>query len=608
MKFEPKDRDELAKIGVISLLDLALTLPKSFEDTTLANEPKEGQVCIDVTIRSTSRARGGMLVAISFCEAWQSSVKIVIFNAKPWHFGAFKVGKKMMITGVASHAFGAWQVINPRIITKSGEIVPKYRTTLKDERLKNLVSKYINFEILTNEGLDEREANFILSLQNANERSIEILNELKSKNEGLQTLKFIEIFNYIKKLSGKKIYFKSQKIVPFDIGEWLKNLPFTPTNDQLNAINDIRADLAHGEAKRRVVMGDVGSGKTLVILAAALSVYPGCAVLMAPTSILCEQIYNEAKRLMPRFMNVMLVKSGDKNLDFSGVNFIIGTHVLLYQELPPVPLVMVDEQHRFGSSQRGKIEQMTRKGDLHANFVQFSATPIPRTLSLIQSSLVEFSFLKQMPFEKYIKTQILKPADFASLLAHIKAQISSGRQTIIVYPLVEGSENLNYQSLSEAQRFWLQNFKNVFITHGKDREKEEILRRFKQRGDILLSTTVVEVGISLPRLSTIVIVGAERLGLATLHQLRGRVGRNGGSGFCFLFTKLKNPPERLVEFCSTTDGFEIAQLDLKNRQSGDILNGTLQHGATFEYYAYEEEITQAAKDRLDAVLGFASRK
>ena len=134
------------------------------------------------------------------------------------------------------------------------------------------------------------------------------------------------------------------------------------------------------------------------------------------------------------------------------------------------------------------------------------------------------------------------------------------------------------------------------------------MRQFKQRGDILLSTTVVEVGISLPRLSTIVIVGAERLGLATLHQLRGRVGRNGGSGFCFLFTKLKNPPERLVEFCSTTDGFEIAQLDLKNRQSGDILNGTLQHGATFEYYAYEEEITQAAKDRLDAVLGFASRK
>ena len=242
MKFEPKDRDELAKIGVTSLLDLALTLPKSFEDTTLANEPKEGQVCIDVTIRSTSRARGGMLVAISFCEAWQSSVKIVIFNAKPWHVGAFKVGKKMMITGVVSHAFCAWQVINPRIITKPGEIVPKYRTAIKDERLKTLVSKYINFEILTNEGLDEREANFILSLQNANERSIEILNELKSKNEGLQTLKFIEIFNYIKKLSGKKIHFKSQKIVPFDIGEWLKNLPFTPTNDQLNAINDIRAD------------------------------------------------------------------------------------------------------------------------------------------------------------------------------------------------------------------------------------------------------------------------------------------------------------------------------------------------------------------------------
>ena len=454
---------------------------------------------------------------------------------------------------------------------------------------------------------------------------------------GEDVLKFVEIYNYLKKLNAKKTHFKAPKIKLFDISKWLKNLPFAPTDDQLNAIADLRADFSGEQAVRRVVMGDVGSGKTLVMLAAALSVYPSAALIMAPTSILAEQIYAEAVRLLPDFMRVLLVKSGDKP-EFDGVNLIIGTHVLLYQNLPAAPLVMIDEQHRFGSNQREKINALasgelwrdpqldeadgefggkfkegeqsnlteispqnrqTKTADeTRAHVVQFSATPIPRTLSMIQSSFAEFSFLRQMPFEKHIHTQILQSADFGELLTHIKAQIDKGKQVAVIYPLVESSENSNYQGLEEAQGFWRANFANVYVTHGKDKEKEQVLREFRERGDVLLSTTVVEVGISLPRLSTIVIVGAERLGLASLHQLRGRVGRNGGSGFCFLFTKLKNPPSRLMEFCETLDGFKIAEIDLKNRQSGDILNGAFQHGATFEYYDYEEEITQAAKDRL----------
>ena len=461
-----------------------------------------------------------------------------------------------------------------------------------------------------------------------------MLDALVLEKTGADVLKFVEIYNYLKKLNAKKTHFKAPKIKLFDISEWLKNLPFTPTLDQLNAIADLRADFSGEEAVRRVVMGDVGSGKTLVMLAAALSVYPGPALIMAPTSILAEQIYAEATRLLPDFMRVLLVKSGDKP-EFDGINLIVGTHVLLYQSLPAVPLVMIDEQHRFGSNQREKINALASGGlgqdpqldaaegefdgseqtnltaiepekrnkqtktadETRAHVVQFSATPIPRTLSMIQSSFAEFSFLRQMPFEKHIHTQILQSADFGELLAHIKSQIAKGKQVAVIYPLVEGSESSNYQGLEEAQGFWRANFANVYVTHGKDKEKEQVLREFRGCGDVLLSTTVVEVGISLPRLSTIVIVGAERLGLASLHQLRGRVGRNGGSGFCFLFTKLKNPPSRLREFCQTLDGFKIAEIDLKNRQSGDILNGAFQHGATFEYYDYEEEITQAAKDR-----------
>ncbi|WP_103567661.1 ATP-dependent DNA helicase RecG [Campylobacter concisus] len=597
MKFEASDRVKLLKIGVLSLLDLALVLPKGFEDTTIAKSPREGQVCINVKITSLA-SRHGMLTALAFCEQWQSSVKIVIFNAKSWHYGAFKTGKEMAIYGLCSYAFGSWQIVNPKITTKIGQIVPKFKTELKDEELKKLILKYLNLQNLMSEGLNEKEAKFLADLQRLDEQSVQILYRLKNGGEGVEILKFVEIFNYIKKLSAKKTYFKSPKIKLFDISSWLKGLPFTPTNDQLNAVNDIRDDLAATQAKRRVIMGDVGSGKTLVILAAALSVYPQSAILMAPTSILSEQIYNEAKRLLPPFMNVMLVRSGEKKIDFSGTNLIVGTHALLFHELPNSPLVMVDEQHRFGSNQRKKIEELASNEDERANFVQFSATPIPRTLSLIQSEIVNFSFLKQMPFKKNIMSQILGASEFGYLLAHIKKQLESGFQVAIIYPLVESSESSNYQSLSEAQGFWLKNFKNVFVTHGKDKEKEEILRRFREEGEILLSTTVVEVGISLPRLNTIVIVGVERLGLATLHQLRGRVGRNGGDGYCFLFTKLKEAPARLKEFCATNDGFKVAELDLKNRQSGDILNGFFQHGATFNFYDYEDDITQAAKARV----------
>ena len=597
MKFEASDRAKLLKIGVLSLLDLALVLPKGFEDTTIAKSPREGQVCINVKITSLA-SRHGILTALAFCEQWQSSVKIVIFNAKSWHYVAFKTGKEMAIYGLCSYAFGSWQIVNPKITTKIGQIVPKFKTELKDEELKKLILKYLNLQNLLAEGLNEKEAKFLADLQRLDEQSVQILYRLKNEGEGLEILKFVEIFNYIKKLSAKKTYFKSPKIKLFDISSWLNGLPFTPTNDQLNAINDIRDDLSAVQAKRRVIMGDVGSGKTLVILAAALSVYPQSAILMAPTSILSEQIYNEAKRLLPPFMNVMLVRSGEKKIDFSGVNLIVGTHALLFHELPNSPLVMVDEQHRFGSNQRKKIEELASNEDERANFVQFSATPIPRTLSLIQSEIVNFSFLKQMPFKKNIMSQILGASEFGFLLTHIKKQLAGGFQVAIIYPLVESSESSNYQSLSEAHGFWLKNFKNVFVTHGKDKEKEEILRRFREEGEILLSTTVVEVGISLPRLNTIVIVGAERLGLATLHQLRGRVGRNGGDGYCFLFTKLKEAPARLKEFCATNDGFKVAELDLKNRQSGDILNGFFQHGATFNFYDYEDDITQAAKMRV----------
>ena len=234
---------------------------------------------------------------------------------------------------------------------------------------------------------------------------------------------------------------------------------------------------------------------------------------------------------------------------------------------------------------------------------------------MMQSELLDVSLITTTPFDREVLTQTISKPDFPNLLDHIKEEISQKHQVLIIYPLVEESTEIPYQSLEESRGFWENRFDNVYVTHGKDKQKEEVLFEFREKGDILLATTVVEVGISLPRLTLIVIVGAERLGLATLHQLRGRVGRNGLKSWCYLYsntncrgkslclpgqTQGSAPTDRLDQFCNTTNGFDIAKLDLKFRDSGDILDGTIQSGQKFKWLdmAEDEEIVSYAKVRV----------
>ena len=947
MIFEAKDAATLQKAGITTLLDLALLLPKSFDDLSVRDAPCAGESTAEVECLFQHR-RGSMLIVTAHCLSWEREIKIVIFNAKSWHFGAFKRGKKFFIHGKCDENFGSWQFVNPKIVSEPGRIAPKYKAALSDAAAQKLIKKYLSAGVLLACGLRADEAAVLLALHESSPRSVrmlaalnrqlkeggaenfserddvsnsgripsgseilgdeisssdkilnddgildngeipssqssvaaeilngrsqndeilgnkisnyprsggvlaceakrgaankilsgeipkntkalphpslrdgeiasdeildgnehqargveiyndenfsaqgdedflaangaeahrdEISNDLKADNEAaasgdkisndlvsgtqtatrpadaqaataqpmlehiateqsiaeqaaiakqnlstqdidtqpaaaqtlnaqaagaqpscdqtknvqtvvavqtaeptiaqtasaaeavqdalaapmsasrdcsaqpthyqtetiqtaaaqattaiptiaqiasdagtvhaaeavqqaaavasmsgaeiLRTLKFVEILNYLQKLSAKKTSFPAQIYPLHDISDWLASLPFEPTRDQLAAIKDIASDLQSPLARRRVVMGDVGSGKTLVILASAAMNYPRISYLMTPTSILAEQIYAEALRLLPPQIKVLLVKSGDREPNFAGAHLIIGTHALLYHELAPSNLIMVDEQHRFGSNQREKIARLTGSGEFRAHFIQFSATPIPRTLSMIQSELVNFSFLKQLPFEKQIKTKILQNDGFAGFMQDLRRELAAGNQAIIVYPLVQQSESSVYQSLEEATPFWKAQFPDVLITHGNDKDKEEVLRRFRDEGRLLITTTIVEVGISLPRLSVILIVGAERMGLASLHQLRGRVGRKGQAGRCYLYTKLKSPPQRLREFAATLDGFKVANIDLKNRQGGDLLGGSVQHGAMFAWYDYEEDVTAAAKQRL----------
>lgn len=603
MKIKESELALFKKLQIKSAIDLALLFPKKIENLNLSETPKENEICTQKVIINSVNFRSNQLFGLAYCESWKQNIRFVFFRANKWHSGICKLGEELIFNAKLTLFNNVWQFNNPKIITKAGGFYPKYNISgIKDIQIQNLIQNYVTFENLQESGIEEKYIHLLLALQSFDEKAFAMHQNLERFSEDL---KYIEIYNFLKRLKAKKNHSKAYKIDIFNIQSWLKELPFTPTKDQCNALKDIEGDLNSKEAKRRVIMGDVGCGKTLVLLGAALMVYPKQAILMAPTSILANQLYEEARKLLPDFMDILLIKGGKKEKDLQihikKANLIIGTHALIHLESHNAVLVMIDEQHRFGSAQRQKIHTLN-ENELSPHFIQFSATPIPRTLSMIQSELVQFSFIKQMPFKKDISTFCIQNEDFARLNEKIGEEIAKNHQIIIIYPLVNASDSIPYLSLEQAREYWESRYEKVFVTHGQDKQKDEILKRFRDSGNILLSTTVVEVGISLPRLSTIVIVGAERLGLATLHQLRGRVSRTGLKSTCYLYTKLKEIPSRLKEFANTLDGFEIAELDLKNRLSGDLLDGFMQHGNEFKFFNFssDEAILQKAKIDLNA--------
>ncbi len=601
MKLKSTDLEYFKRLKIRNVIDLALIFPKKIENLNLSPSPSVYEICTQKVRVKNAGFRNNMLFGTCECELWDESLTFIFFNASKWHLGLCKAGAELIFHGRLSVFNGSLQFNNPRILNSFGGFSPKYQIAgLKDSTVARLIQSYVSFENLKESEINEKYIHLLLNLHAYDEKSFKMFENLEPFHEDL---KYIEMYNFLKILKTKKTQKKSFELELFDIKTWLESLPFEPTQDQLKAIEDIKADLGSKEAKRRVVMGDVGCGKTLVLLAAALMVYPKQALLMAPTSILASQLYEEAKKLLPPFVNIIFIKGGKKDEDLEeqiqAAHLIIGTHALIYQKAFKAVLVMIDEQHRFGSNQRQKIHSLS-SDERSPHFVQFSATPIPRTLSMIQSELLNFSFIKQMPFKKEIQTLCIQNEDFAKLTEKIEEEIALNHQVIIIYPLVNKSDKIPYLSLEQAKSYWESRYDKVFTTHGKDKQKDEILQRFKDEGNILLSTTVVEVGISLPRLSTIVIVGAERLGLATLHQLRGRVGRTGLKSTCYLYTKLKTIPQRLEEFALISDGFEIAELDLKNRLSGDLINGLIQHGNEFKFFDFssDEKILKKVKEDL----------
>lgn len=599
MNITKEQEEKFKKLGINSYCELALLTPSSYEDLRISNKLQTHAMgLIDATVESVYRASNSLQITF-FAHNFGHVITGVMFRPKPYMMHQFKVGERDCYYGMVECKSGQCAISMPKKVTNIGAITPKYKSPLRSDVMLRFVQNILTKENLISEGLSNEITDELLKLHFPDE-NMPNLRDLELKT--INALKYTELFVYMKKLSNKRRYFKSLTSSCKDYEEWAKTLPFRLTNEQTRAIEDIKADFIKGTSAKRMVVGDVGSGKTMVILASALMILPNRSILMAPTTILANQLFVEAKKYLPN-VKVVLVTNKTKNINLDEYDFIIGTHALLYRKLPKASLVMVDEQHRFGTAQRNLLEKLVSSEEIlnqgeqvRAHFLQFSATPIPRTQAMIETAHIDVSLITTTPFKKDISSRVIHKNDFKDLLEHIKNEINSANQVLLVYPLVEQSEILDYQSIDEARGFWEKRFERVYVTHGKDKEKEEVLLEFDKKGDILIATTVVEVGISLPRLSTVVIVGAERLGLSTLHQLRGRVSRTGLKGYCFLYTN-QNQSERLDRFTQTISGFDIANLDLKFRKGGDLLKGHNQSGSQFRWIdlAEDEEIVKRVK-------------
>lgn len=419
-------------------------------------------------------------------------------------------------------------------------------------------------------------------------------------------LKFEELFFIQLQLITKNLIRKNKiKGLPFsNVGEhftgfYQNHLPFDLTNAQKKVLKEIRNDLGSHAQMNRLLQGDVGSGKTIVALMTMLLAldngYQSC--LMAPTEILATQHYlgiTELAKSLP--INIQLLTGSTKTADRAAIhqaledgslNILIGTHAVLEDKVQfkNLGLAIIDEQHRFGVEQRSKL---WKKNSIPPHILVMTATPIPRTLAMSLYGDLDISVIDELPpGRKPIQTVHRYDSNRLKVWKFLKDEIAKGRQIYIVYPLIQESEKLDYKDLMDGYESISRDFPlpqySISIVHGqmKPAEKDAEMKRFSEgKTNILIATTVIEVGVNVPNASVMVIESAERFGLSQLHQLRGRVGRGAEQSYCILMTghKLSNESKtRLETMCRTNDGFEIAEVDLRLRGPGDIM-GTQQSG------------------------------
>ncbi|EGT4142898.1 ATP-dependent DNA helicase RecG [Clostridium perfringens] len=608
----PKLKERLNKVGIFTVLDLLLYFPRDYEflndDISLNGDTSDEKAILKCKVQSygsSIRTRNGKtLTTINFTY---NNLKVIgkWFN-QPYIKRNFILGNEYNLMGKFKKVNNTLEVINPLIPCKEAnksEILPIY--TLKNGLTNKILVKLIN-EILKNmiikENLPEEivKKYKLISLDKAI-RSIHFPEGRGELQSAINRLKFQELFTYSLKIIMMKAHIKKENSgISFKMSPLLKDLkeslPYTLTNAQSRTLREILLDQKRNIAMNRLVQGDVGSGKTLVALISMFNVYMNGyqTVLMAPTEILANQHYAEAKKYLDKFgVDIELLTGSTKEKEKKRIKekiasgkeiMLIGTHALIQDdvELNNLALVVTDEQHRFGVEQRSRLINKNKRADV----LVMTATPIPRTLSLYLYSDLDISIIDELPpGRKPIDTMLVDMNQRMKAYNFALKEVEKGRQFYIVSPLIEENEKLNLNSVEKIYEE-LKNgiFKDVRIEilHGKmaGKDKDKIINTFKN-GEIkgIISTTVIEVGVNVPNSTMMIIENAERFGLAQLHQLRGRVGRGEHKSYCILIANTKNDitRRRMEIMTESSDGFYIAEEDLKLRGAGEVF-GMRQHG------------------------------
>lgn len=617
-----------SEVSVFTFADLLTFFPFRYVDRSrfyLISDIRDESTYIQLKVKLENKQSVGKLHAqrlIATVRDESGIIELVWFQGGKWISDRLIMGKEYIVFGKPTFFKGQWNIPHPEIEVPTDEPIPL------NETMRPI---YRSTEKLKSKGLDYKGLGKLLKTLMLNEKfhvpenlTATILKELKlmsrqeafinihfpSSPETLKRaqarLKFEELF-FIQLRLMKHRYGRLEKKsghVFSNVGDYLnhfyrQHLTFDLTNAQKRVIKEIRHDLGSGTQMNRLLQGDVGSGKTLVALMTMLIAldngYQAC--LMAPTEILAQQHFNTISGLLSGMKIVLGLLTGatkpqaretiTENLKNGVLQILIGTHALIEDPVRfrHLGLVVIDEQHRFGVAQRAKLWE---KNTMAPHVLVMTATPIPRTLAMTLYGDLDVSIIDEMPpGRKGIITRFVAEHDRLKVYGFVRQKIKEGRQVYIVYPLIMESETLDLKNLKEGYTQIIKEFPppeyTVCMVHGKmkPREKNEAMQRFlNHEAQIMVATTVIEVGVDVPNASVMLIENAERFGLSQLHQLRGRVGRGSDQSYCILMSSENigiDARKRISTMVKTHDGFEIAEADLRLRGPGD-LQGTQQSG------------------------------
>ena len=605
----PKTKILLKKKNIDRVIDLLWTIPKGFTDRTKVrtlNKLEIGELTtIKVKVDKYNFPRIRNLPNRVKCTDEFGEIELIFFNSREGYIRKIlKLNSVVIISGKINYYKKKYQITNPTYIVPAeneslvNKVMPKYSLTdglnekvyrkLVDSILKEIkdLEEWLDKEILEKIG----NVSWVEAIFNVHQKED---NNIKSKyyrrlayDEILANLLVLsEVRRRIKKIKKKKKIFNNN-----DADVLINNFNFKLTRNQTDIINEINEDLKSEFKMFRLLQGDVGSGKTIIAFIAGLNAINSKwqVAFMAPTEILAHQHYNLAKNIFSKTNISIELLSGKtdtrekkriiNNLKNGETNFLIGTHALFQKKISfkNLGLIIIDEQHKFGVKQR--IE-LSKKGGKDCDVLLMSATPIPRSLVLATYGDMDISRLVEKPISRKNIITLSKPEDkINEIMPFVKKQIFKGNQVFWVCPLIKESKKLDYTAAIDKYNFLKKNFtKRVGLIHGAlDKvEKNKVLNDFLERKiDILVSTTVIEVGIDFPNASLIVIENSNKFGLSQLHQLRGRVGRGNEQGSCILLYKKnlsENAKKRIKILKSSNDGFLIAEEDMRLRGFGDVL-------------------------------------